>query len=304
MRVEVACRITLDVCEGLAYAHQACDHAGRPLEIVHRDISPHNVLMTRHGEVKLVDFGLAKASSHLSAEDEDIVKGKFGYLAPEVTLGHKADKRVDIFAAGILLWEMLTGRRLFKGETDVETFKLVRAAQIVDPRHYRKDVPDVVRAREGARARSNQRYQTADGRARSQHGAGAAQASVNYLDIAERVKQAAAGRRWRKRPPRPDRRDRRSDHRHAHDFSGDTEAVSQRCSAAGLRAKSASDRASEIRVAVRRRFHRSLRAAGAAGSTPAAPRARMRNRPRKRGPFWRWFRLSSLLSAMIAQPSR
>jgi serine/threonine-protein kinase len=144
MAVEVACLIAMHVCEGLAYAHDACDHLGQPLGIVHRDISPHNVLMTRHGEVKLVDFGLAKASSHLTADEEDIVKGKFGYLAPEVTLGQGADRRVDIFAAGILLWEMLSGRRLFKGETDLETFKQVQAAVIPDMRQIRKDVSDDV----------------------------------------------------------------------------------------------------------------------------------------------------------------
>ena len=140
--VEVACLIAMHVCEGLAYAHDACDHLGQPLGIVHRDISPHNVLMTRHGEVKLVDFGLAKASSHLTADEEDIVKGKFGYLAPEVTLGQGADRRVDIFAAGILLWEMLSGRRLFKGDTDLETFKQVQAAVIPDMRQIRNDVND------------------------------------------------------------------------------------------------------------------------------------------------------------------
>ncbi len=144
MPIEVACLIAMHVCEGLAYAHDACDHLGQPLGIVHRDISPHNVLMTRFGEVKLVDFGLAKASSHLTADEEDIVKGKFGYLAPEVTLGQGADRRVDIFAAGILLWEMLAGRRLFKGDTDLETFKQVQAAVIPDMRKIRADVSDDV----------------------------------------------------------------------------------------------------------------------------------------------------------------
>jgi serine/threonine-protein kinase len=142
MPVEVACLIAMHVCEGLAYAHDASDHLGQPLGIVHRDISPHNVLMTRFGEVKLVDFGLAKASSHLTADEEDIVKGKFGYLAPEVTLGQGADRRVDIFAAGILLWEMLAGRRLFKGDSDVETFKQVQAAVVPDMRQLRSDVTD------------------------------------------------------------------------------------------------------------------------------------------------------------------
>ena len=144
MPVEVACLIAMQVCEGLHYAHDAQDHNGEPLGIVHRDISPHNVLMTRFGEVKLVDFGLAKASSHLTADEEDIVKGKFGYLAPEVTLGQGADRRVDIFAAGILLWEMLAGRRLFKGETDLETFKQVQAAVIPDMRQIRSDVGEDV----------------------------------------------------------------------------------------------------------------------------------------------------------------
>jgi serine/threonine protein kinase len=144
MPVEVACLIAMQVCEGLHYAHDAQDHNGEPLGIVHRDISPHNVLMTRFGEVKLVDFGLAKASSHLTADEEDIVKGKFGYLAPEVTLGQGADRRVDIFAAGILLWEMLAGRRLFKGETDLETFKQVQAAVIPDMRRIRGDVGEEV----------------------------------------------------------------------------------------------------------------------------------------------------------------
>lgn len=142
MPVELACSIAMQVCEGLAYAHEACDHQGQPLQIVHRDISPHNVLMTRYGEIKLVDFGLAKASSHLTSEEEDIVKGKFGYLAPEVTLGQRVDRRVDIFAAGILLWEMLAARRLFKGETDLETFKQVQAAVVPDVRQIRKDVTD------------------------------------------------------------------------------------------------------------------------------------------------------------------
>lgn len=168
MPIHVACRIAMDVAEGLAYAHSACDHTGQSLDIVHRDISPHNVLITRHGEVKLVDFGLAKASSHLTDEDEDIVKGKFGYLAPEVTHGARADKRVDIFAAGILLWEMLTGRRLFHGATDIETFKLVRASEIPDPRQFRPEIPDgVVAVTLKALARDpDQRYLNGDALAR------------------------------------------------------------------------------------------------------------------------------------------
>lgn len=164
MSVEVACLIAMQTCEGLAYAHEACDHHGNPLRIVHRDISPHNVLMTRFGEVKLVDFGLAKASSHLAEEDEDIVKGKFGYLAPEVTLRQGVDHRVDVFAVGILLFEMLAGRRLFLGSTDLETFKQVQAAKVPDLRLERADVDDeLMRVLLRALARNrDERYQTAN----------------------------------------------------------------------------------------------------------------------------------------------
>jgi eukaryotic-like serine/threonine-protein kinase len=201
MPVEVACLIAMHVCEGLAYAHDACDHLGQPLGIVHRDISPHNVLMTRYGEVKLVDFGLAKASSHLTAEEEDIVKGKFGYLAPEVTLGQSADRRVDIFAAGILLWEMLSGRRLFKGETDLETFKQVQAALIPDMRQLRKDVGDdiaYVLSKALARDR-DQRYAQAGDFARDLSVVmDRLNKPVTYQDIAKLVSETA-GERAKKR---------------------------------------------------------------------------------------------------------
>jgi serine/threonine-protein kinase len=201
MPVEVACLIAMHVCEGLAYAHDACDHNEQPLGIVHRDISPHNVLMTRFGEVKLVDFGLAKASSHLTADEEDIVKGKFGYLAPEVTLGQGADRRVDIFAAGILLWEMLAGRRLFRGETDLETFQQVQAAVVPDMRQIRGDVGDdiaYVLSRALARDR-DQRYPRAGDFAKDLATVlDRLGKPVTYQDIAALV-VATAGERTKKR---------------------------------------------------------------------------------------------------------
>jgi serine/threonine protein kinase len=206
MPVEVACLIAMHVCEGLAYAHDACDHLGQPLGIVHRDISPHNVLMTRHGEVKLVDFGLAKASSHLTAEEEDIVKGKFGYLAPEVTLGQGADRRVDIFAAGILLWEMLSGRRLFKGETDLETFKQVQAAVIPDMRQIRSDVGDDVAyvvSKALARDRDQRYLQAGDFAKDLSIVINRLGKPVTYQDIAKLV-AATAGERSKGRKPERD----------------------------------------------------------------------------------------------------
>ena len=121
--VEAAVLIAIKICEGLTYAHELKGSAGEPLHIVHRDMSPPNVLITKHGEVKIVDFGLAKASSQLEKSEAGIIKGKFSYLSPEAALGQEVDHRTDIFAVGIILWEMLAGRRLFLGDSDFATVK-------------------------------------------------------------------------------------------------------------------------------------------------------------------------------------
>ena len=100
------------VCAGLHCAHQARDSTGRTLGIVHRDVSPSNVLVSYQGAVKLVDFGVAKAATLVSETREGVIKGKYGYMSPEQCLGESLDRRSDIFAVGILLWEMTLGRRL------------------------------------------------------------------------------------------------------------------------------------------------------------------------------------------------
>lgn len=132
-RIEMAhaIYIVLECCKGLNYAHHAEDpETNECLDIVHRDISPPNILISKQGEVKLVDFGLAKANSQIESTDQGVVKGKFSYLSPEAASGLAVDKRADIFAVGILLWEMFTGRRLFYGDTDYQTVELVRQARI------------------------------------------------------------------------------------------------------------------------------------------------------------------------------
>jgi serine/threonine-protein kinase len=161
--VEQAVYTATRICQGLAYAHELRDRENRPLAIIHRDITPANVLITRYGEVKIVDFGLAKASSQLAASDAGVIKGKFGYLAPETVMEQPVDQRVDIFAVGIILWEMLTGKRLFLGDTDFQTVRLVRDAKIPPLPSINRDVPpeldELVRralARDPA-----QRYQSA-----------------------------------------------------------------------------------------------------------------------------------------------
>ncbi len=131
MEVAQAIYIAIEACKGLNYAHNVRNpETGEPLHIVHRDISPPNLLLSRMGEVKLVDFGLAKANSQLEETDQGVVKGKFSYLSPEAATGTEVDARADIFAVGIMLWEMFTGRRLFYGKTDYETIQQVRQARI------------------------------------------------------------------------------------------------------------------------------------------------------------------------------
>ena len=138
--VEEACLICVKICEGLAYAHELTDSKGESLHIVHRDMSPPNVLITRHGEVKIVDFGLAKANSQLERSEPGIIKGKFSYLSPEAAKGGTVDGRTDIFAVGIILWELLSGRRLFMGESDLETVRMVQSARVPSIREINKAV--------------------------------------------------------------------------------------------------------------------------------------------------------------------
>lgn len=161
--LEEACFIALKICEGLAYAHELADSDGRPLHIVHRDVSPPNVLITKHGEVKIVDFGLAKASSQLEKSEPGIIKGKFSYLSPEAAQGLEVDLRTDIFAVGIILWEMLAGRRLFQGETDFGTVKQVQQAKVPQLSELGRRVPpDLETILSRALARDpRERYQTA-----------------------------------------------------------------------------------------------------------------------------------------------
>ncbi len=122
--------ITMEAARGLSYAHDLLDDHGQPLRIVHRDVSPPNIMLSRRGEVKVMDFGLAKATTQLESTDPGVVKGKFGYLSPEAANGADVDARADIFALGVVLWELLEGRRLFRGETDYQTVKLVAEANI------------------------------------------------------------------------------------------------------------------------------------------------------------------------------
>ncbi len=126
----IAVQIGIEVCKALAYAHERKAVDGSPLGIVHRDVSPPNILISREGEVKITDFGLAKAASQVESTDPGIVKGKYGYLSPEAASGIEVDARSDLFSLGIILWELLAGRRLFAAETDLETLQRVQEARV------------------------------------------------------------------------------------------------------------------------------------------------------------------------------
>ena len=143
---EIAVHITREVCQGLAYAHSRTDRSGAPLNITHRDMSPHNVLVSYLGEVKIVDFGIAKASSIVSQTAVGILKGKYGYMSPEQARGQPVDARSDIFNTGIVLYEMLVGERCFAGSSDFSTLNLMRNAEVTPPTQINARVPKSLEA--------------------------------------------------------------------------------------------------------------------------------------------------------------
>ncbi len=134
-------QIGIDVCRGLHHAHMLKDEAGQPLGIVHRDISPHNILVSRQGEVKVTDFGIARAAERATHTSTGVVKGKVAYMSPEQAEGGAFDHRLDQWAVGVVLWELLCGERLFRGENDMVILKKVLAGDVPTPSSLRADVP-------------------------------------------------------------------------------------------------------------------------------------------------------------------
>ena len=131
-------QIGMEIARGLAYAHRLTEN-GQTLNLVHRDVTPHNVLLSFDGAVKLTDFGIAKAGSH--ATTSGMLKGKFAYMSPEQARGDAVDPRTDVFALGVTLWELLTGARLFEGEGDVAVLRAVQERLIVPPARLNPAVP-------------------------------------------------------------------------------------------------------------------------------------------------------------------
>jgi serine/threonine protein kinase len=132
-----------EVARGLGHAHALTDEAGHPLRIIHRDLSPSNVMLGFDGGVKLLDFGIAKAMAEANDKSTltGTLKGKLGYMSPEQAEAAEVDHRTDLFSLGVLLFECVTGRRLFKGVHDVATLTLVKAARIPVPSSINRDIP-------------------------------------------------------------------------------------------------------------------------------------------------------------------
>src|SRR5262245_56970149 len=132
------------VTDAMNYAHELKDRDGGFLGIIHRDVTPSNIFLTDSGVAKVLDFGIAKARGASTQTQEGTVKGKYAYMAPEQLKGSAIDRRVDIFALGVVLYEMLALRRLFQRKTDYLTFRAVMEQPIPDIRHYRPDLPEAV----------------------------------------------------------------------------------------------------------------------------------------------------------------
>jgi len=139
--IEAVVYIGRQICSGLHYAHTCKDQQGKPLNIVHRDISPQNILVSRSGEVKVVDFGIAKAAGVHTKTQAGVIKGKVNYMAPEQVLGRKADARTDIFSVGIVVWEMLTSQMVYAGDNVEELALKVKRAAIAAPSSVRPEIP-------------------------------------------------------------------------------------------------------------------------------------------------------------------
>lgn len=163
--VEITTYIISQVCQGLYYAHTFTDKlTGKPFNIIHRDISPHNIMLTYDGAVKVIDFGIAKADTNSEATQAGTIKGKLSYLAPEYLEGLELDQRYDIFAVGISMWEMLCSRKLFQAANDLAVLKQIQTCKITPPSQVNPNVPkelDAIVMKALAKDRS-QRYENMD----------------------------------------------------------------------------------------------------------------------------------------------
>ncbi|MBL8940536.1 MAG: serine/threonine protein kinase [Archangium sp.] len=146
MPLAIAADLVASAAAGLHFAHELTSPTGAPLNIVHRDVSPSNLMVTYHGAVKVVDFGVARAASNLSQTASGTMKGKVGYASPEQVRGEELDRRSDVFALGVVLHELLAGERLFKRDTDLAAMHAILTGAVRPLREVRPDVPPALEA--------------------------------------------------------------------------------------------------------------------------------------------------------------
>ena len=142
--VEALVPLFADVAEALHYAHELADEGGRPLNVVHRDVSPHNLFVTTAGTVKLLDFGIAKTALQENRTRTGLLKGKVAYMAPEQALGARVDRRADVWSLGVSLWEALAGTRLFKADNEAASLRLTLSGPIAKPSSVRPEIPSEI----------------------------------------------------------------------------------------------------------------------------------------------------------------
>lgn len=161
--IAYAAAICAEVAQGLDHMHSKMDEQGNPLHIVHRDISPQNIILSTGGTIKIIDFGIAKAKTKVSTTDSGILKGKFAYMSPEHAEGERLDHRTDIFSLGVILHELLTGQRLFKGKNNAETIRKVKKARVPIPSEIRPEIPSMLDniVKKALEKNRTQRYQSA-----------------------------------------------------------------------------------------------------------------------------------------------
>jgi len=188
MTPELAVHVAINVLDGLHAAHELKNEQGAPMEVVHRDVSPDNVLLAWQGHVKLIDFGVAKAMSRRTQTSGSMLKGKIRYMSPEQAFGRAVDRRTDVYALAIVLWECLTMRRLFSGSgADLELLEQVRNPTIVPPSQLVSDLPpalDAILLKALARE-ANDRYASAREMRRALAEAMPRAAALDGADLAE-----------------------------------------------------------------------------------------------------------------------
>ncbi len=140
----MALRVLSDSLAGLHHAHNLTDYDGTPLNVVHRDATPHNIFVTYDGQVKVVDFGIAKAAISVAETRTGVLKGKVSYMAPEQARGEEVDRRADVFSIGCCMWEVLTGTRVWKGKSDIQVLNAIMGSDdaIPSPRTLKPDIPE------------------------------------------------------------------------------------------------------------------------------------------------------------------